>query len=119
MSTYQLAERLGVSQPSVMHIEGAEARDTIRLETLRKAADALDCDLVYALVPRSPDGLQGAVHERALDLARGHIAPVAQTMRLEAQQLPIHQLEQHVEELAEELEANPRRLWAAQIGERD
>lgn len=30
----------------------SEAADRVRLDTLRRAADALGCDLVYLLVPR-------------------------------------------------------------------
>jgi hypothetical protein len=51
------------------------------LDTLRRAADALGCDLVYLLVPRRP--LTTVVHERVRDLARSQAAAVEQTMRLE------------------------------------
>jgi hypothetical protein len=34
-------------------MEKAEAEDRITLKTLRSAANALDCDLIYALVPRA------------------------------------------------------------------
>lgn len=52
MSGRELAERLGVTQSTISDIERSEQRRTIRLETLERAADALDCDLVYYLKPR-------------------------------------------------------------------
>src|ERR1044072_5621234 len=68
MTTAQLAQRLGVAQPSAVGIEKAEASKTITLATLERAARALDCTLVYALVPRKP--LHTLVNERALEEER-------------------------------------------------
>jgi len=51
MTTAQLAKRLGVAQPTVIGLEGAEASKAISLKTLERAARALDCTLVYVLVP--------------------------------------------------------------------
>ncbi len=52
MTTAQLGQRLGVVQSRVVAIEQAEAKGTVTLNSLEKAAQALDCRLVYALVPR-------------------------------------------------------------------
>jgi predicted DNA-binding mobile mystery protein A len=54
MSAAALAARLGTTAGAVTRLEQSEASDRIRLETLRRAADALGCDLVYLLIPRSP-----------------------------------------------------------------
>ena len=54
MTTGQMAKRLGVSQPRVIALEKDEQRGAVTLETLRRAAEALDCTLVYALAPTSP-----------------------------------------------------------------
>src|SRR5687767_407796 len=54
MTTAQLAQRLSVAQPVVVRMEQSEAKGRIQLDTLRRAADALNCELVYALVPRMP-----------------------------------------------------------------
>lgn len=40
----QLSRRLGVSQQTLAGLEQSEANGSIRLESLRKLADALDCD---------------------------------------------------------------------------
>jgi len=53
------------------------------LASLRKAADALQCDVVYALVPRKP--LDVLVAERARYVARANLDRVAHSMVLEQQ----------------------------------
>jgi len=63
MSSTQLAKRIGVKQPSVIGMEHSEARGTIELATLRRVAEALDCTLIYALVPKTP--LETVVQGRA------------------------------------------------------
>jgi predicted DNA-binding mobile mystery protein A len=83
MSAAVLAARLGTTAGAVTRLEQSEAADRIRLDTLRRAADALGCDLVYLLVPRRPLG--AVVRDRARELARRHVAAVEQTMRLEDQ----------------------------------
>jgi predicted DNA-binding mobile mystery protein A len=83
MSAAALADRLGITSGAVTRLEQSEAADRARLETLRRAADALGCDLVYLLVPRRP--LTAVVQDRARELARLQVAAVEQTMRLEDQ----------------------------------
>jgi NAD(P)H-hydrate repair Nnr-like enzyme with NAD(P)H-hydrate dehydratase domain len=50
---------------------------------LRRAADALGCDLVYLLVPRRP--LTAVVRDRARELVHRQVAGTEQSMRLEDQ----------------------------------
>lgn len=83
MSAAALAARLGTTPGAVTRLEQSEAADRIRLDTLRRAADALGCDLVYLLVPRRP--LTEVVRDRARELAHRQVAAVEQTMRLEDQ----------------------------------
>src|SRR5580658_7322800 len=83
MSAATLSERLGTTAGAVSRLEQSEAADRIRLDTLRRAADALGCDLVYLLVPRRP--LNAIVRDRARELAHRQVSAVEQTMRLEDQ----------------------------------
>jgi predicted DNA-binding mobile mystery protein A len=83
MSAATLAARLGTTAGAVTRLEQSEAADRIRLDTLRRAADALGCDLVYLLVPRRP--LNAVVRDRARELAHRQVSAVEQTMRLEDQ----------------------------------
>jgi predicted DNA-binding mobile mystery protein A len=101
--------RLSIAQQNVVKLEGSERAGTITLASLRRAAAALDADFVYAIVPRK--GLRETLSARARELAQQRIAPVAHSMRLEAQGLSDRELKDQVEELARELERRPRELW--------
>jgi predicted DNA-binding mobile mystery protein A len=83
MMGVQLASRLGVRPQTVEAIEKSEASGSIQLSTLRRAAEAMDCTLVYALVPN--DSLEDAVKQRARKIAIRDLQRVAHTMKLEAQ----------------------------------
>lgn len=83
MTGVQFARRLGIRPQSVEAVEKSEANGSIQLKTLRRAAEALDCRLVYALVPNT--SLEGAVSARARKIAMRDLGRVAHTMKLEAQ----------------------------------
>ena len=110
MTTGQFAKRLGVAQPRVAALERAEANEAVTLKSLRHAAEALDCVLVYALVPKAP--LNELVKDRARLVADRQLARTDQTMRLENQAVSRLRMERAREDLAEELLRNDRRLWA-------
>jgi predicted DNA-binding mobile mystery protein A len=95
MSRVQLAKRLTVRQQSVEKLEASEANESIQLKTLRRAAEALDCTLVYALVPNT--SLEGAVRARARQIAMRDLGRVAHTMKLEAQDTGDANLEARIE----------------------
>ena len=61
-----LGDRLGLNGRTIRRLERSEQDGVVRLDTLARAADALGCDLVYAIVPRRP--LEQSVFERALEL---------------------------------------------------
>jgi len=53
VSTGELGRRLGTSRQLPLQFEKAEADDSITLKSLRRVGEALECELVYALVPRA------------------------------------------------------------------
>ncbi|MGA2148167.1 MAG: mobile mystery protein A [Bryobacteraceae bacterium] len=107
MSSAQLAKRLGVKQPSVVNMEQSEARGSIELATLRRVAEALDCTLVYALVPNKP--LETVVRERARGVVRKRLAAVAHSMQLEDQTVGARETEAQIDEMVRNI--TPSRLW--------
>ena len=107
MTTAQLAKRLGVKQPSVVAIEQSEVKGAIELATLRRVAEALDCTLVYALVPNKP--LEAAVRDRARLFAIRRRGPVEHSMLLEDQKVKGKDLEERLDEILRE--TNPRLFW--------
>lgn len=110
MTTAQLGKRLGVSQPRVTALEKAEASGAITLESLTRAANALDCQLVYALVPRT--SLEEAVEERALVLAEKKLSRTSHTMALEAQSVDEEDEREHLMAMARRLaQKSGSELW--------
>jgi predicted DNA-binding mobile mystery protein A len=107
MSTAQLAERLGIRQPSLVALEQSETKGTIELATLRRVAEALDCTLVYALVPNKP--LETTLRERARAFARRRRGPVEHSMLLEDQKVATKDTEARLDEIMRE--TNPRLFW--------
>jgi predicted DNA-binding mobile mystery protein A len=110
MSTTEMAERLGVAQQRITVLERAEVNETIGLATLRQAADALDCDLAYALVPRTT--LDDAVHRQARRRAEAHLVPLRHHSRLEQQSTDAASTDALVNDLAESL-IDRRGLWTS------
>jgi predicted DNA-binding mobile mystery protein A len=112
MSTRQLARRMGKVQSAVVDMEKSEARDSISMTTLRQAAEALDCTLIYALVPNRP--IDEILRARATQLAEAQLARATHTMALENQTMDRADHEGERERLIQELlQDSPARLWDA------
>jgi predicted DNA-binding mobile mystery protein A len=110
MSTRQYASRLGVSQPQVVAYEKGEVEESIALANLRRAAEALDCELVYALVPRRP--LAEILRQRAEEITDAKLARMGHTMRLENQEVTGPELRRERELMVDDLlRGKLRRLW--------
>lgn len=110
MTSAQLGKRLGVVQSRVIAIEQAEAKGTITLNSLEKAAQALDCRLVYVLVPRQP--LDALIEKRALSLANRRLAATSHTMALEAQGVEKGDESEQLKRLVQQLIAKGgSKLW--------
>jgi len=77
--------------------------------SLPRVADALDADVVYALVPRA--SIKDAISTRARQIAKQRVGSVAKSMQLEAQGLTPKQIARQVDELARDLETRPKHLW--------
>jgi predicted DNA-binding mobile mystery protein A len=110
MSTAQLAGRLGVAQQAIANFERNEAAGKITLQSLQRVAQALDCRVVYAVVPNKP--LAQMRRARALELADRLVRPVAHSMKLEAQGVSAKETQRQRKELADEiLRGSARKLW--------
>ena len=101
MTERQQAARLGVTGSAVHKSEQSEADERITLGQLRRMADSLGCDLVYAVVPRKP--LEEIVQRRATQLAIEEVHGVAHTMGLEDQRPTDARIQRQVTRRAEEL----------------
>lgn len=109
MTAEQLGERMGITQPSVQRLELSEAEGTIQLSSLRRAAEALDCEVVYALVPRKT--LRETYEAAARVVARRELGRVSHSMALEDQGVEDEDEDERLRRfIAEELD--PREIWA-------
>lgn len=110
MTSAQLGKRLGVSQPRALAIEKAEVNGAITLDSLEQAAHALDCKLVYALVPRR--SLEATIEQRATELADRKIKSTTHSMALEAQSVGAAEQQEQLMVLRKKLiEKSGSELW--------
>ena len=110
MSSYDLAERMGVAQSTVMDLEEGERNGSITLRSLDRAAKALGCKLVYAFVPEK--SLQQIVEDQARNRALELSKSVFRTMALEQQSTDPRYRDDLIEELAADiLRKGKRELW--------
>jgi predicted DNA-binding mobile mystery protein A len=104
------ARRLGISQVTLVRSEQAEAEGSISLAQLRKLAAGLDCEVVYAIVPREP--LRLIVEKQAERLAREEVSGVAHSMGLEDQRPSEEFVDQQIAERKRALLSGPwSKLW--------
>jgi predicted DNA-binding mobile mystery protein A len=113
MTAKQLADRMETDQPGVARIEEREARGAVTLETLERAARAMNCKVIYAIVP--DDGyvsLEEILNQRAETVAKTLMKKVSHSMRLEAQDVDHEDKQEQLKRLARELkESLDPRLW--------
>lgn len=101
--------RLHVSRVAIKSLEDRETTGAVTLKSMAKAADALGCDFVYAVLPRAAS-FDALLKQQAHSRAEAVVHSVGQSMALEQQ--ATGKLEQRIQEVAAELSANPRRLWS-------
>jgi predicted DNA-binding mobile mystery protein A len=110
MTTAQFGRRLGVSQPRIVELEQSEVSGVVTLNTLQRAAEALGCRFVYALVPEK--SLEETVRARAKLIAARQSGAVEHTMRLEDQAVTSKKVSKELlQRRIEELMRRPARLW--------
>lgn len=110
MSAADLAMRMGVIRQRVDKLERDEVDGKVTLESMKKAAEALNCDFLYFLVPKN--SLENTIQEQALRAAKIIAVEVENSMKLEEQGTKRSSQQLLVQELADEFIArNDRRIW--------
>ena len=110
MSSQVLAKRMGKSRSNVTSMEQSEQRKTISLKSLEQIAQALNCKLVYCLVPIEP--LDKILESQARKVAQKRIALINHSMKLEQQGLTAQQLKQQEDDLVQALLfGSPKKIW--------
>jgi predicted DNA-binding mobile mystery protein A len=110
MTAQQLGHRLGgISRQSVLKLETSESRQTITLGSLERAAAALGCRLVYAIVP--DDSLEAQLDRRVGEISRRGLERTSHSMRLEGQEPPAELVALQIEDRAKRLKEELRHVW--------
>lgn len=99
--------KVGNEPPTPATTGKGEAENRITLKSLRAVANALDCELVYALVPRA-GSLHQLVEDRAHAEAQKRVLGVEHSMALE---------NQAVGRIEEAVETETRRLVRKRIAQ--
>ena len=110
ITAQQLAKRLGVTRRRIVQLESAEVDDAVTLHAMKAAANAMNCEFVYAIVPKT--SLKNILEARAKQIATERMKHVAHSMSLELQTTskPAQQ-EQLEEQIKNLLEGSPKKLW--------
>ncbi len=113
MTMPQLAKRLGVARSRVIKIQQAEQSGSLTIHTLREVANALECDLVYAFIPRQP--LPTLLRVQAEKIAKQRFGRVSHSMVLENQSVAEPYQKEQLEEMINALlSGSPKYLWEDQ-----
>ena len=111
MSASQLADRIGVSRQAVFALEQRESLNSVSLEALEKAAQAMDAHLVYAIVPNTTLG--DTLRKQARKKVAEKLSRVAHTMQLEDQGVPDEETKRQLKDSEQALlDAWPTDLWS-------
>ncbi len=85
MNARQLAARMGLSPSRISELEEAERTGAVTINSMRRAAEALDCRFVYMLLPAS--SLEETLEAQVEKYLREKFQRVGQSMLLEEQEL--------------------------------
>lgn len=90
-----VAKKLGSSPQHALYFEKAEAEDRITLKSLRAAAEAIECELFYVLLPKGRSLRQVAQDTVHNEVSRELLA-IQHTMALENQAIAPNKLRKKI-----------------------
>lgn len=105
MTTTQLAKRLEISQPRIVAMEKNERN--VKISTMERIADVLNCDFSYAFVPR--ENIDDIIYNQAKKKAQKILDKVNKNMGLENQLVKTDDLLKDI--IEELLDGNIARIW--------
>ena len=116
LNTRQLADRLGVRHSSVLRLEKREVQDKITIASLSKAAKAMNCQLIYAIVPKTGfNNLNEITEQQAKNLASYLVKKAEHNMKVESQGISAKETKKQISQLATELKTRMNSdLWEYQ-----
>ena len=115
MKGTQLAQRMGISRAQVLQTEKGEAAGSATIKTMEKAAAALGCRFVYALVPDTTSA--EIINKRARQKARHIVEKTNEQMALESQTLSAEQIAFEINRLQEEYAVMVRNAYRQKVNQ--
>ena len=110
ISSLQLAKKCKISRQRLDRIEADEVEKKTSLETLEKVAQQLECDLIYAFVPKNK--LSTIVENQAKKKALQQMKAVAHSMALENQSVSIKATKRQLNLIEKDLlKKNIKNIW--------
>lgn len=110
MTATQLGKRLGLTRMRIVQLERGEINDAISLRTLKAVAEAMECELIYAIIPKI--SLTNIIEVRAQQVANNIMKSVSHSMFLEDQGISKEEQKEQLQELIKTLiEKSPQKLW--------
>jgi len=109
MSADQLGKRLNMTRQGVIDLERRELEGTVSIGTLRKAAEALNSDLIIAIAPKG--SLEETVRRQAERKATEERNRLLHTMRLESQESGVADALDLEKGIQSWLTQRAKRLW--------
>ena len=100
MTGTQLARQMGISKAQVLQTEKGEAAGSATIKTMQKAAAALGCQFVYAIVPETTT--TDLIYKRAGKKAKKIVEKANEHMALESQTLSSEQILSEIDRLQDE-----------------
>lgn len=105
MTTTQLAKKLEISQPRIIAMEKNERN--VKISTMERIADTLNCDFTYTFVPR--ENIDNIIYNQAKKKAQKILNKVNKNMGLENQLAKTDELLKDI--IDELLDGNIARIW--------
>ena len=100
MTLSDLAKQIGLSTATVQQFEKRETQGDITLKSLQRLGNAMNCDFIYAFVPR--EGTEQFLRKRAISKATKLLNVANVHMELEDQRVA-ESAKERIENLAEQL----------------
>ena len=111
MTLEQLGQKLNITRQGVKKIEEREAAGSISIKSLREIGQILDMEFVYGFVPKR-GSVENLVHYKAEELAKKIVLRTNHNMKLENQGNSDEQINQAIEDLANEIKRKMNKsLW--------
>lgn len=111
ISSSQLAKLMGINQANVTRLEKREAKGTASFGSVNQAAKAMNCKIIYAIVPdNNYQSLEDIITEKSNNLAKTTLEKLEHSMELEKQSSGVSLSD--IKKLSNELKINlDSRLW--------